>query len=132
MTRPTEVRSLKVTRVLTDSQKAMLQALRDGVTHVAVPSLSIRPKFGIDNAILVGGSAFTTSATHIDIAGIGKLAAKNPISRRHVGFKKRYLCLIERGEWMAHIALARRSRQKRQIKPQIVSGGLPFLGKGSK
>lgn len=130
----TQTGNLTIRLALTEDQTARLQSLRDSETSAAaVPGVTVRPRFGEERAIIVKGSGFTTSSTHIEVDGIGKLLSHSPISRTHVGFKKKYLCLIEKDGWTAHIALAKKSRSsKRYLKPQIVSGGLPSLGKGSK
>jgi len=149
----TQTQTLEFRLSLTHGQILLLQSLRGSVqsSHLqaSVPSLTVKPRFGVERAIVIAGSAFSANAAQIIVPGIGKLSSKTPISWRGVGFKKKYLCLVEKPDgWSAYIALVKPPRVGRmspkkgerihnaaaifiteKVKPRSVSGGLPSLGK---
>lgn len=130
----TRTKSVVIPLALTAEQIVVLQAIRDsGHLVPTAPLLTVRPRFGVERAIVISGSGFSTSSAHIEVHGLGKLLSRFPISIKHVGFKKKFVCLMEADGWIAHVALFKPVRRKdKRLKTQIVSGGLPSLGKRSK
>lgn len=131
----------------------MLRSLRDAdqpleKQTLGVPMLTVKARFGVQQAIVIAGAGFSTAGMQIVIPGIGILTSFSPISWRGVGFKKKFVCLAEKpAGWVAYIGLVkpppkRKATQKGKrlhneaaifmadkVKPQTVSGGLPSLGK---
>ncbi len=145
----TSTKTLVLLLALDEAQANTLRTLRDSAKNDALSSpFVLANKFGVARAMVFLGENFSLHGTYVKAAGIGKLPTTAPIKRTGPGFKKQYLCLIEKPSgWNACIALARRSPKRDRSKKNErvysdaaifitdkvvshkVSGGLPSLGK---
>lgn len=145
----TLTKTLALLLALDEVQANTLRQLRDSASNDDLSSpFVLANKFGVARAMVFLGENFSLRGTHVELPGIGKLPTTAPIKRTGPGFKKQYLCLIEKPNgWNACIALAKRSPKRDKSKKyerlysdaaifitdkvvsHKVSGGLPSLGK---
>lgn len=146
----TKTLNIELRLLLSDEQISTLRQIRDFSTgeddSFAPIDFLIKSVFGADRAIVIPGASFSTHGDHLTVRHLGDFATASHIGRRGVGYRKKRLCILERGcDWVAYVCLEKPKAQlakggKRiysdsaifvtgKVSPRKVSGGLPSLGR---